>query len=80
MAIQTRHFLIAPLLVAQSDLVATVPRRLAERFATLLRLRILPPPVRLAGFPVVMVWHGRTADDPAHQWFRRLLAQIAARL
>jgi DNA-binding transcriptional LysR family regulator len=79
-AIQTRHFLIAPLLVAQSDLVATVPRRLAERFATLLPLRILRPPIRLAGFAVKMVWHGRTADDAGQQWFRQLLVEIAARL
>ncbi len=79
-AIQTRHFVISPILVAQSDLVATVPGRLAEHFAKLLPLRILRPPIRLGGFPVRMVWHGRTADDPAHQWLRKVLVEVAAKL
>lgn len=79
-AVQTRHFLISPLLVATSDLVATVPRRLAEHFAKLLPLRVLRPPVAIAGFATKMVWHARTADEPAQQWLRKLLVEIAAEL
>lgn len=79
-AVQTRHFLVAPLLVAQSDLVATVPRLLAERFAELLPLRILAPPIRFAGLRIDMVWHGRTTDEPAQRWFRNVVAETAAAL
>ena len=79
-AIQTRHFVIAPFLVAQSDFVATVPRRLAERFAKFLPLRLFRPPIRLAGFRHEMVWHGRTAESPAHRWLRDRVATIAAEL
>jgi len=79
-ALQTRHFLVSPLLVAQSDLVATVPRRLAEMAARLLPLRIFPPPIRLASFPMRLVWHGRNTEDPAHRWFRELLVDVAAKI
>jgi len=76
-AIQTRHFLIAPFLIAQSDLVATIPRRLAERLAKLLPLQTVPPPIRLGPFSINMVWHERTAEQPPHQWLRQLLTEVA---
>ena len=46
-ALYVSHFLVAPLVVAQSDLVATLPRRQAPGRPTWLRL--LPPPVALSG-------------------------------
>ena len=35
----------------------------------------LPVPVK--GFDVIAVWHARVDKDPAHQWLRGKLAQIA---
>lgn len=70
-ALRMPHFLAAPLVVAQTDMVLTVPSGLARRFATLAPLVILEPPLDLAGFDVGVVWHERLQDDPAHGWFRR---------
>lgn len=67
------YFLAAPLLVAQSDLILTAPRRLAERFAEMAPLRILKPPLSLPDFPVRMLWPERLQQDPAHRWLREAM-------
>ncbi|MGK4007960.1 LysR family transcriptional regulator [Sorangium sp. So ce1036] len=76
-ALQIPHFLVAPLIVAQTDLVLTVPARIARAFAEMEALRIMKPPVELGGFSLDQVWHERQAKDPAHAWLRGLFAEIA---
>lgn len=70
--LRTPYFVGVPFIVARSELVATVPRALAEEAATLVPLRILPPPLPLRSFRVVMTWHERSHRDPAHEWLREL--------
>jgi DNA-binding transcriptional LysR family regulator len=72
------HFLLVTEIVAQSDLVATLPERVAR--AGDARLQVLAPPVKLAGFSISQAW-GEAADaDPAHLWLRGLVAEVAAAL
>ncbi len=72
-ALTVPHFLLAPHLVAGSDLVVTLGARVAEAFAAILPLRVLDPPVKLPGFEVRMYWHERHHRDPAQQWFREMV-------
>jgi DNA-binding transcriptional LysR family regulator len=66
----TAHFLSAPLVIAETDCIATLPRRVAETLRRPLRLKLLAPPAAVPGFPVTQLWHARTHHDPAHRWFR----------
>lgn len=68
-------FIVAPLLVAGSDLVLTLPRRLADSLAGLLPLQVLEPPIEIPSFPIVMNWHERYDGDAAHRWLRQLLVR-----
>lgn len=70
------HFLMAPAVVAQTDLIATVPSRVARAFVGALPVVALPPPLPLPGFSVAMSWHERQHHDPAHQWLREQLARL----
>ena len=70
------HFLMAPLLVDTSDLVATEPRRLFGPLAGRLPVQILSPPIDIPSFRVVQTWHARHDADPGHQWLRGLLKEI----
>ena len=76
-ALQIPHFLVAPIIVAQTDLILTVPARIARAFAEREALRILKPPVELGGFSLDQVWHERQTKDPAHVWLRGLFAELA---
>jgi DNA-binding transcriptional LysR family regulator len=69
------HFLIAPQIVAQSQLIATLPERAARLFATQLPLTVFDPPIELTTFPISQIWHERTHQSAAHRWLRALLSQ-----
>lgn len=71
-------FEVAPRLVASSDFVLTLSRRVADRLAAELDLAIREPPIDLPGFDLVMLWHRRMTDDPGHRWLRERLAEVTA--
>lgn len=69
-------FLLVPALIENSDLIATVPARLARRWSD--RVAVLSPPCELPGFSVAMAWHPRAHADPAHVWLREVLRETVA--
>lgn len=69
-------FLVAPALVARSDLVCTVPARVAHALADTVTLAA--PPCELASFSVHMGWHARTDTDPAQKWLRQQVLAVVA--
>jgi DNA-binding transcriptional LysR family regulator len=77
-SLRVSHFLNVPPLVASTDLVAALSRRIAEPFARMLPLRLFEPPLRLRASRVGMVWHEALEDDPAHRWLRDIVAEVAA--
>jgi DNA-binding transcriptional LysR family regulator len=80
LGVLTPHFATTPFIVAQSDLIATVPRRLALRFSKPLNLQVLPIPFALPPFRLSMLWHERVDADPAHAWLREMMVAAARTL
>ncbi|HWP43002.1 MAG TPA: LysR family transcriptional regulator [Blastocatellia bacterium] len=74
------HFASVAYMVSASDLIATVPERLAREFSKVLKLQVLPAPVAIPPFRLMMLWHERSHTDPAHAWLRNLVAETAMRL
>jgi DNA-binding transcriptional LysR family regulator len=72
------HFLVAPFIVANSDLVLTAPVRLLDPFVKFLRLRRLQLPFKLAGYKLSQVWAARSSGDEAHRWLRASIANSLA--
>lgn len=79
-ALEMPHFLVAPHVVRETDLVLTLAARLADRLAPLLGLRVVPPPLELPGFTMSLVWHDRQHTDPSHAWMRRAIIAAAKRV
>jgi DNA-binding transcriptional LysR family regulator len=73
-------FLIAPEVVAETDMIALVPRGLAQRYAGPKALQILMPPVALPKLHFSMIWHERTHRDPVYQWLRDVVADASREL
>ncbi len=69
-------FLLAPAVVAGSDLIAMMPSRLAALHGDLVDQ--FDPPFPSPEFAVDLMWHPRRQKDPAHIWFRSLVARIAS--
>ena len=58
---------------ARSDMIATVPERLAHHYADALQLQVLPFPVVMPPVPIYMLWPAAQDRDPAHRWLRQQL-------
>jgi DNA-binding transcriptional LysR family regulator len=76
-ALAIPQFLLIPELVAQTDFLATMGERVAERYATRLPLQVLPLPVALERVTITQAWHPLKHADPAHAWLRELIAEVA---
>lgn len=68
--IRTPHFTSAPYLVAQSDLLLTMPSMLASRMSKPLNLAIRTPPVSVPPHTYNLIWHTRQHNNRAHRWLR----------
>lgn len=72
-------FLPAIFTVAHTDMIATVPRRMAKMAVETADVRVIEPPREIKGFTYFMTWHARLTGEPSHAWFRDQV-RSAARL
>jgi DNA-binding transcriptional LysR family regulator len=74
-ALVVPNYLTAAMVVAASDLLSAVPRRLAERFRTMLPVQIIPLPSASLQYQQHLIWHERTHRDPGSLAFRELVRE-----
>jgi DNA-binding transcriptional LysR family regulator len=55
---------------AVSDMIATIPRRMARLESSNESIRLLEGPRELGSFQYAMIWHPRMNTDAAHRWLR----------
>jgi DNA-binding transcriptional LysR family regulator len=77
-AMTVPHFLVAPYIVAASDLALTASKRLLSPFVKTLRLRPIELPARFDTYRLSQVWSQRSDDDDGHAWLRGAVARAAA--
>jgi DNA-binding transcriptional LysR family regulator len=70
------HFLSMPAVVRSSNLIGTLPRRIAYLYADQFKLRTYTVPVHTPEFPIYMIWHDSVDKDPGHQWLRNQLLTL----
>ena len=76
-ALSLPFFVPAIFAIAQTDLILTVPRKLAQMTAPIAPKRVVEPPREIKAFPYFMAWHPRLTTEPAHAWFREQLRMAA---
>jgi len=74
---EVSHLVVMPQIVATTDLIATVPERLARKYARELDLQVIRSPVYEDEVTVYQMWHKHFEDDEGHRWFRELTRNIA---
>jgi DNA-binding transcriptional LysR family regulator len=72
------HFTAVPYIVSTSELVVTVPQKLAESAAGPFGLKWIEPPLALPTLQTNVFWHRRFNHDPGIQWLRGLIADVFA--
>lgn len=64
--------------VATSDLLATLPARLVDRYATRFDLEVFDPPLELRPISISAVVHRRNEASPLHTWLIGQLRELFA--
>jgi DNA-binding transcriptional LysR family regulator len=75
-ALTLPHFLAVPMVIESSDLIVTVPEKLGQAFARVLKVQLAEHPLSIAPFQVNQYWHRRYHKDPANKWLRGLFAAL----
>jgi len=72
------HFSAVPYIVSTTNLLATVPRKLAASAAPYFQLGMLTPPVRVPALQTNLYWHRRFHRDCGNQWLRSVVLDTFA--
>ena len=76
--VAVQNTMAAAMLVAETDMVLTIPRRTATRIARMLPLAVTAPPAPLPAYELSLVWHERLHRDSNYAWLRGELAASLA--
>lgn len=75
-SVTTAAFLPAALILAETDNIMTLPRRMAKKLAEIMALRLVELPSNPPNFQLNMIWHPLYEKDPAHIWFKWQLLSL----
>lgn len=70
------HYVSVGHILQSSDMLVTVPERLAQGLAQPFGLRYVPHPVRLPEIAINAFWHAKVHRSPANQWLRSTIFEL----
>ena len=79
-AVTVTNVLVLPSLLADGELIATQPERVARLLARMADLELHEPPLPFQPWQVEIVWGRGAARDPAASWFRKAAERACASL
>lgn len=79
-ALRVPRFAALPFLIAQSDLLVTIPEDLGQIFSRLIDIKVFAPPVPLGQFEIKQYWHERHHAEPAYRWLRTVVHKETQRV
>lgn len=72
------HYVSVGHILQHSDLIATVPRRLADRLVEPFGLSQVPHPAKLPDVAINVFWHAKYHRAPANRWLRGVVFDLFA--
>ncbi|MEL6446576.1 MAG: LysR substrate-binding domain-containing protein [Pseudomonadota bacterium] len=79
-AMALSSFSAAPFLLRTQASLINIPAVAAYFFAKEFDLELSRLPIDVDSFPVSIIWHARSGEDPFHQWFRKLVSETCFEL
>jgi DNA-binding transcriptional LysR family regulator len=77
-ALRVPHFTVAPMVLERTDLILTLPARVARVYERRGNFKSLPPPVPIPPADVGVHWHERFEADAGNRWLREQLVELFA--
>lgn len=79
-ALRLPHFSVLPELVAKTDLLLTIPSRVAALFATQHEVKALDLPFKVRALDVMLRWPKHSETIPAQRWLISMLKECLGQL
>jgi DNA-binding transcriptional LysR family regulator len=70
------HFTVVPMVLERTDLILTLPARVARVYEGRGRFRTLALPLAIPAAEVAIHWHERFDADPGNRWLREQLVEL----
>jgi DNA-binding transcriptional LysR family regulator len=77
-ALRVPHFTVVPMVLERTDLILTLPARVARVFESRGAFKALPPPIAIPPAEVAVHWHERFEADPGNRWLRERVIELFA--
>jgi DNA-binding transcriptional LysR family regulator len=77
-ALRVPHFTVVPMVLERTDLILTLPARVARVYERQGKFKSLPPPVPMPPAEVAVHWHERFEADPGNRWLREQVVELFA--
>jgi DNA-binding transcriptional LysR family regulator len=77
-ALRVPHFTVVPMVLERTDLLLTLPSRVARVFEQSGHFKSLTPPVAIPPADVGVHWHERFDRDSGNRWLRALILELFA--
>ena len=77
-ALRVPHFTVVPMVLERTDLILTLPARVARVFEQRGAFKALPPPIAIPPAEVAVHWHERFEADPGNRWLRERVIELFA--
>jgi DNA-binding transcriptional LysR family regulator len=77
-ALRVPHFTVVPMVLERTDLILTLPARVARVYERQGKLKTVPPPIPMPPAEVAVHWHERFEADPGNRWLREQIVELFA--
>ena len=77
-ALRVPHFTVVPMVLERTDLILTLPARVARVYERRGKFKTVRPPVPIAPAEVAVHWHERFEADPGNRWLRDQIIELFA--
>lgn len=75
-ALRVPNYLGIAFVIEQTDMLVTIPARLAQVLEGRGRFKVFPVPFELPDYAVKQHWHERYHHDPGNRWLRRVISEL----
>jgi DNA-binding transcriptional LysR family regulator len=75
-ALRVPHFTVVPMVLERTDLILTLPSKVARVYERQGGFKFLPPPVPIPPADVAAHWHERFERDPGNRWLREVIMEL----
>ncbi len=74
------HFFSGALIISKTDLILTLPSRIAALYTNVAHITVFDPPIDFDDYQYMQIWSTHFEHDPFHKWLRNLIKDLTVNI